>query len=262
MATRDYYEILGVGRDASEQEIKKAYRRLARKYHPDVNKDDPDAERKFKEVSEAYSRPLGSNLRQQYDRFGHDAFEQAARGGAGGPGGGGFDPFGGFGGFDDLGDIFDMFFGGGEGRRRSRTAARRGSDLRYDLEIDFKEAAFGTKIDIQMPRNECASMPRSPVGTWNRHGKVSGMQRNRGSTPSTANAIRPFYDVSTCPRCHGEGEIIKTPCTHCMGRGTQRRTRTLTVEVPAGVEDGQRIKLAGEGEAGERGGPPVTCTCS
>ncbi len=257
MATRDYYEILGVSRDASEQEIKKAYRRLARKYHPDVNKDDPDAERKFKEISEAYRVLSDPNLRQQYDRFGHDAFEQAARGGAGGPGGGGFDPFGGFGGFDDLGDIFDMFFGGGGGGRRSRTAARRGADLRYDLEIDFKEAAFGTKVDIQVTRNEicghCQGARFEPGTGMERCPQCNGTGEVRQvrQTP-----FGRFMNVSTCPRCHGEGEIIRTPCTHCMGRGTQRRTRTLTVEIPAGVEDGQRIKLAGEGEAGERGGPP------
>lgn len=256
MATRDYYEILGVSRDASEQEIKKAYRRLARKYHPDVNKDDPDAESKFKEISEAYRVLSDPNLRQQYDRFGHDAFEQAARGGAG-PGGGGFDPFGGFGGFDDLGDIFDMFFGGGEGRRRSRTAARRGADLRYDLEIDFKEAAFGTKVNIQVPRDEicehCQGARFEPGTGVERCPQCNGTGEVRQvrQTP-----FGRFMNVHTCPRCHGEGEIIRTPCSRCMGRGTQRRTRTLTVEIPAGVEDGQRLKLAGEGEAGERGGPP------
>lgn len=257
MASRDYYEILGVGRDASEQEIKKAYRQLARKYHPDVNKDDPDAESKFKEVSEAYRVLTDANLRQQYDRFGHDAFQQAARGGAGGPGGGGFDPFGGFGGFDDLGGIFDMFFGGGEGRGRSRTAVRRGADLRYDLEIDFKEAAFGTKVDIQIPRHErcdhCQGARSEPGTDVERCSQCNGTGEVRQvrETP-----LGRFMNVGVCPRCRGEGEVIKTPCSHCMGRGTQRRTRTLTVDIPAGVEDGQRVKLAGEGEAGERGGPP------
>lgn len=256
MASRDYYEILGVGRDAPEQEIKRAYRQLARKYHPDVNRDDPDAESKFKEISEAHRVLTDEKLRQQYDRFGHDAFQQAARGGAGGAGGG-FDPFGGgFGGFDDLGGIFDMFFGGGEGRGRSRTAARRGADLRYDLEIEFREAAFGTKVDIQVPRHEtcshCQGSRAEPGTDVQRCPQCngSGEVRQVRETP-----LGRFVNVGACSRCRGEGEVVQTPCSHCMGRGTQRHTRTLTVEIPAGVEEGQRIKLSGEGEAGERGGP-------
>lgn len=260
MAGRDYYEILGVDRNASEQEIKKAYRQAARKYHPDVNRDDPQAEQKFKEVSEAYKVLSDPKLRQQYDQLGHDTFRQASRGG--GAGGGGFDPFGGgFGGFDDLGDIFDMFFGGGDGRRRGRgaraSAARRGADLRYDLEIDFEEAAFGRTVDIQVPRHETCdhckgngAEPGTDVRTCPEcHGQ--GEVRQVRETP-----FGRFMNVAPCPRCRGEGRIVATSCSHCLGRGTQRRTRTLSVEIPAGVEDGQRIKLTGEGEAGERGGPP------
>lgn len=260
MASRDYYEVLGVSRNATEDEIKKAYRKLVRKYHPDANPDDPQAEQKFKEVSEAYRVLSDPKLRQQYDQMGHAGFEQARR--TGGAGGDGFDPFGGFGGFggfDDLGDIFDMFFGG-EGRRRRgarSSAARRGADLRYDLEIDFEDAAFGRTIDIQVPRYETCdhcggtgAEPGTEIRTCPQCGGT-GEERHVRETP-----FGRFMNVTTCRRCRGEGKVMETPCSHCLGRGTQRRVRTLSVEIPAGVEDGQRIKLAGEGEAGERGGPP------
>ena len=164
VAKRDYYEVLGVDRSAGPDEIKKAYRRLARKYHPDVNRDDPDAEEKFKEATEAYKVLSDEQARARYDQFGHAAFDNNGAGGAGG-----FD-FGGFGGFDDLGDIFDMFFGGGMGTRRQRSGPTRGADLRYDLEIDFVEAAFGTEVDIEVPRTEtCPRCHGNKGGTGHSH---------------------------------------------------------------------------------------------
>lgn len=255
MASADYYQVLGVGKDASEQEIKKAYRRLARQYHPDVNKDDADAEAKFKEVTKAYKVLTEPKLREQYDRFGHAAFEQAAQQGAGG---GGFDPFGqgGFGGFDDLGDIFDMFFGGGE-RRGRQQGPRRGVDLRYDLAVDFEDAAFGTSVEIEVPRLEpcrhCEGSGAEPGTDIRTCPECEG----RGEVHhARQTAFGRFVNVATCPRCQGEGRVVKTPCSHCVGRGQERRVRKLTVRIPAGVEDGQRVKLTGEGEMGTRGGPP------
>lgn len=257
MATQDYYEILGVSKGASEQEIKKAYRTLARKYHPDVNQDDPNAAERFKEVTKAYKVLSDPELRQRYDQFGHSAFEQAAeQGGAGG----GFDPFGGGGfggGFDDLGDIFDMFFGGGARRGRGNMGPQRGADLRYDLEITFEEAVFGTKVDIELPRDETCdhcmgngAEPGTEIQTCPEC-QGRGEVRQARQTP-----FGSFVNVATCPRCRGEGRVAQTPCSHCMGRGTQRKTRRIEVKVPAGVEDGQRLRLAGEGEGGQRGGPP------
>lgn len=254
MAKRDYYEVLGVSRDADEQEIKKAYRRLARQYHPDVNKDDPDAEAKFKEISEAYQVLSNPQTRAQYDRFGHAAFEGPAGGGGAGAGGGGFDPFGGF---ADLGfeDIFDAFFGGG-GRRRARGPVR-GADLRYDLELDFEEAAFGIETEISVPRVEVCphchgnkAEPGTPIRTCPECGGTGEVRRVQ-QTP-----LGRLVNVHTCPRCRGEGQTVETACRECRGAGVVRRTRRIRVKVPAGIEDGQRIRLAGEGEAGERGGPP------
>lgn len=254
MASRDYYEILGVPKGASEQEIKKAYRTLARKYHPDVNKDDPNAEAKFKEVTEAYKVLSDPDLRARYDQYGHAAFEQA--GGAGGQGG--FDPFGGFGGgFDDLGDIFDMFFGGG-GRRRARpTGPQRGADLEYELDLAFEEAVFGTKVTIELPREETC---RHCMGSGSEPGteiitcpqcQGTGELRQARQTP-----FGSFVNVTLCHRCRGEGRVAETPCSHCMGKGRERRVRRIDVRVPPGVDHGQRITLSGEGEAGLRGGPP------
>lgn len=255
MASRDYYEILGVSKGASEQEIKKAYRSLARKYHPDVNQSDPNAAEKFKEVTQAYKVLSDPELRSRYDQYGHAAFEQATGQGAGG---GGFDPFGGGfgGGFDDLGDIFDMFFGGGGRRSRQNTGPQRGSDLQYDLDLTFEEAVFGTTVNIELPRHEmcdhCMGNGAEP-GTEIRscpQCNGTGELRQARQTP-----FGSFVNVTVCPRCRGEGRAAQTPCSHCMGRGTQRKVRTIEVRVPAGVENGQRLRLSGEGEAGLRGGP-------
>lgn len=258
MAKRDYYEVLGVSRDASEEEIKKAYRRLARKYHPDVNKDDPEAEAKFKEISEAYRILSDPQTRAQYDRFGHAAFD-GAQGAGPGPGQGGFDPFGGFGGFGGFGDfddIFDMFFGGGTQRRRS-SGPKPGADLRYDLELSFEEAAFGLETEIEVPRTErcgrCQGRGAEP-GTLIRDCPQCGGRgeiRDVRQTP-----FGRFVNVHPCPHCRGEGKVIDEPCRECRGAGVVTRRRKIKVKVPAGVDTGFRLRLAGEGEAGERGGPP------
>jgi len=253
VAKRDYYEVLGVSRDASEEEIKKAYRRLARQYHPDVNKDDPEAEAKFKEISEAYRVLSDPESRAQYDRFGHAAFEGPQGAGAGQ---GGFDPFGGFGGFGDFDDIFDMFFGGGTERRR-RAGPRQGADLRYDLELSFEEAAFGIETEIEVPRTEVCGRcrgSRAEPGSRVRecpHCGGRGEIRESRQTP-----FGRFVNVQTCPYCRGEGKTVDQACIECRGRGVVTKRRKIRVKVPAGVDDGFRLRLAGEGEAGERGGPP------
>lgn len=249
MAKRDYYEVLGVSRDAGEQEIKKAYRRLARQYHPDVNKDDPEAEAKFKEVNEAYRVLSDPETRARYDQFGHAAFEQA-----GANAGGGSDPFGGFGGFGGFDDIFDMFFGGGE---RRRTGPVRGADLRFDLELDFEDAAFGVETEIEVPRTEVCprcrgnqAEPGTPIRTCPNCGG-SGEVRQARQT-----AFGRFVNVQPCANCRGEGKVVEKPCTECRGAGAVHRRRKLKVKIPAGVDEGYRLRLSGEGEAGERGGPP------
>lgn len=242
MNKRDYYEILGVPRNAGADEIKKAYRKLALNCHPDRNPNDKNAEEKFKEASEAYSVLSDAENRAKYDQFGHAAFEQ---------GGGGFSGFSGFGGFEDVfGDIFSSFFGGGTS---SHSRARTGRDLRYDLEIAFEEAVFGTEKEIKLRRKvackDCGGSGCAP-GTspdvckqCNGHGQV---QMSQG-----------FFSISrTCPVCRGEGQVIRTPCPACAGSGFQTAESRLNVRVPAGIDQGQRLKLRGEGEPGQVGGPP------
>ncbi len=248
MAKRDYYEVLGVPRDADENTIKSAYRKLARQYHPDVNRAD-DAEDRFKEVNEAYEMLSDADKRQAYDRFGH----AATQGGFGGAGAG--SPFGGFGGF---GDIFEEFFGGFAGQQRG--AARgpaRGADLRYDMEITFQEAVFGAEKEIEIPRDETCT-------TCNGSGAEPGTRPIRCPQCNGTGEVRraqqtilgQFVSVSACPRCNGEREIVTSPCSTCRGQKRVRITRKLSVSIPAGVDDGMRIRLMGEGEPGERGGPP------
>lgn len=251
MAKRDYYEILGVDRSATADEIKKAYRRLARKYHPDVNKDDPKAEEKFKEIAEAYRVLSDEESRRRYDQFGHAAFDGEAGGGAG-PGG--FD----FGSpFDDLGDIFDMFFGGmGTRTRRYQQGPVRGADLRYDLEISFEDAVFGTEVDIDVPRYETCphchgsrAEPGTPINTCpqcNGTGEIRHVSQT---------AFGQFVNVRTCPNCGGEGRVVTQVCSECNGEGRVYRTRKIHVKIPPGVDDGYRLRVSGEGEAGLRGGP-------
>ncbi len=250
---RDYYEVLGVGKNASEDEVKKAYKKMARKYHPDLNRDDPKtAEEKFKEVNEAYEVLKDPQKRAQYDQFGHAAFGGGAGGGAGGFGG--FGDFGGFGATEGFGDIFDMFFGGG-GRKSRQQGPQRGSDLRYDLEISFEEAAFGVKKELTIPRTEnckaCngtgAAEGTSPETCPDCHG--TGQQQVVQNTP-----FGRMVNAHTCNRCHGTGKIVKHPCKHCNGSGKKQVRRKLEVNIPKGVDQGSRVRVSGGGQAGVRGG--------
>ncbi|HHV15882.1 MAG TPA: molecular chaperone DnaJ [Gelria sp.] len=252
MATkRDFYELLGVSKNATAEEIKKAYRQMARKYHPDVNRDDPDAEEKFKEINDAYEVLSDDNKRAAYDRFGHDAFDPTRN--AGGFGGG----FGGFGDMGGFGDIFDLIFGGASAGRRTRTGPQRGADLEMRLEINFEDAVFGMEKDIELPRVEkcekCNGSGAEPGSKTKScpdcHG--SGQVRSVQSTP-----FGRFDTVRPCRRCHGEGKIIENPCSDCRGVGQVRKTRKLQVRIPAGVDSGSRMRIQNEGEQGIRGGPP------
>ncbi|MGB9660891.1 MAG: molecular chaperone DnaJ [Moorellaceae bacterium] len=254
MPKRDYYEVLGVERGASQEEIKKAYRRLARQYHPDLNPGNKEAEEKFKEIQEAYEVLSDPEKRSRYDQFGHAGVE----GGPGaGPGFGGFD-FGGsatdFGGF---GDLFDMFFGEAfGGSRRRQPGPQRGADIRVDLDISFEEAAFGAEKEIGVPRLEkcpdCGGSGAAPgtypvsCPTCQGTGQVRVSQRT---------AFGYFQSIRTCHQCQGTGTIIPNPCKTCRGRGQVHRTRKIKVKIPPGVDNGARLRLVGEGEAGERGGP-------
>jgi len=238
---RDFYEVLGVGRDTSQEDIKKAYRKLALKYHPDRNPGDKEAEERFKEASAAYQILGDPERRAQYDRFGHAAFDQQA-------GFGGFDFSAGF---EDLfSDIFGDFFGGGRGRSRGRS--RRGEDLRYDLELQFEEAAFGCEKKLSIPR-------------WKGCETCEGKGTKSGTAPKTCPSCRGsgqirfqqgFFSIAkTCSQCGGEGSIVADPCATCGGSGRVRVTQNLSVKIPAGVDSGSRLKLRGEGEAGLAGGP-------
>ncbi|KGD70596.1 molecular chaperone DnaJ [Tatumella morbirosei] len=244
MAKSDYYEVLGVSKSADEREIKKAYKRLAMKYHPDRNPGDTQAEEKFKEVKEAYEILTDDQKRAAYDQYGHAAFEQ------GGMGGGGFG--GGFGGggadFGDIfGDVFGDIFGGG---RRQRAA--RGSDLRYNMELTLEEAVRGVTKEIRIPTlQEC--------DTCHGSGAKAGSKPQTCTTCQGAGQVQMrqgFFTVQQpCPTCQGRGTIIKDPCNSCHGHGRVEKTKTLSVKIPPGVDTGDRIRLSGEGEAGEQGAP-------
>ena len=237
MAERDYYEILGISREASDAEIKKAYRRLAMKYHPDRNPDDDSAEEYFKEVSDAYEVLGDPQKRQAYDQFGH----AGVRGGAGAADGG----FGGFG--DIFGDVFSEIFGGARGG-----GAFRGADLRYDLRVSLEDAVHGTTTEIQVPTIDTCE-------TCKGSGASPGSQAETCSTCSGAGQVRMqqgFFSIQqTCPHCRGSGKVVTDPCSTCHGRGRVQRRKTLSVKIPPGVDTGDRIRLNGEGEAGERGAP-------
>lgn len=255
---RDFYEILGVSRDADDAAIKQAYRKLAKKYHPDMNKGEKakEAEEKFKEVNEAYSVLSDAEKRRQYDAMGHEAFQQAASGAGPGPGAGGFGGFGGFGG--GFGDIFETIFGGGFGGASSRNtnAPKRGRTLRYDVGIDLEEAFTGVEKELRIGRNEAcptchgsgAKPGTSPETCPNCHG--SGQVQTVQQTP-----LGRFMNVQTCPQCGGTGKIIQTPCEDCKGKGVKHVQRKIKVKIPAGIDVGQVITLQGEGEAGKNGGP-------
>ena len=248
---RDYYEVLGVEKSASDADIKKAYRKLAKQYHPDVNPDDKVAEAKFKEVSEAYEVLSDSQKRAQYDQFGHAGMDPNSFGGFGG----------GFGDFDfgGIGDIFESFFGGsGFGRStRSRTGPQKGADLKYTMEISFEESAFGIEREITANRfegcptcNGSGSKPGTSPKTC-AHCNGTGQVQYKQSTP-----FGQFVNVKTCDVCRGEGKVIVDPCQTCGGKGKIKKNVKIMVNVPAGIDDGQTISLRGEGEPGIRGGPP------
>lgn len=257
---RDYYEVLGVPRDASQEEIKKAYRRLARRYHPDANPGDPEAERRFKEINEAYQVLSDPEKRARYDRFGHAGVGAGAGAGAGaaghGPGGPGGFPFDGFEGFGGFGfdDLFDAFFGGGG--RGGRAAPARGADLEVEISLALEEAARGGRREIEIERPEACPECR---GTGAEGGHLYTCPQCGGSGQVRAARQTPFgqfVTVQTCPRCGGAGRTAEAACGRCGGRGRVMRRRTIELEVPAGVDDGMRLRLRGEGEPGRHGGPP------
>lgn len=249
---RDYYEVLGVSKNAEEKELKRAYRKLAKQYHPDTNQNDKKAEEKFREATEAYEVLSDPEKRKQYDQFGHAAFSQ------GGMGGGGFGGFGGFSGMD-MGDIFgDMFgdFFGGGGRRSNPNAPRQGASLRASMELDFKEAVFGVEKDLNITISEecntCSGSGAKPgtkpetCGTCGGSGQV---RYNQQTMFGAVSSVRP------CSTCNGSGKIIKEKCTTCSGGGYVKAKKQISVNIPAGIEDGQTIRLRGKGEPGVNGGP-------
>ena len=245
MAKQDFYTTLGVARDASADDLKKAYRKLAMQYHPDRNPGDAAAEAKFKEINEAYDVLKDDQKRGAYDRFGHAAFE-GGMGGGGGPGGPGFDGSG-------LGDIFDQMFGDFMGRRGGGAGPRSGSDIRTQVEIDLTEAFAGTKVTLRVPtRVSCETCSGSGSQDKDAGRDVCSACGGAGKV----RAQQGFFLVErTCPTCGGKGRIIRNPCKICQGNGTVQRERSLQVSIPAGVEDGTRIRLAGEGESGGAGVP-------
>ena len=243
MSKRDYYEILGVEKNVSEADLKKSFRRLAMKYHPDRNPDDSEAEGKFKEAKEAYEVLADANKRAAYDQFGHAGVEQS--GGGGGPGGQGFG--------DIFEDIFGDIFGGGGGRRGGGgNRAYRGSDLQYNLELSLEDAVFGTEVDIRVPSMQSCK----PCGG---SGAKKGSQPQSCPTCHGQGQVRlqqGFFSVQqACPQCHGQGKIISDPCAECHGQGRVEEQKTLSVRIPMGVDTGDRIRLGNEGEAGVNGGP-------
>ncbi len=245
MIKRDYYEVLGVSSNASDEEIKKAYRKSALKYHPDRNPGDKECEEKFKEASEAYEVLRDSEKRGLYDRFGHDGLKNSG--------------FSGFSGFEDIfmsfGDIFEDFFGlgGFGGRRRNRSSAQRGDDLKYDIHISLHEAAFGIEKKIELKKGiQCP--------TCSGNGSEPGTSPETCSMCNGAGKVKQqqgfFSIVTACPRCHGNGSYISKPCKKCSGSGKILQKKSLKVKIPAGVETGMKLRLVQEGESGERGGPP------
>ncbi|MDH5649452.1 MAG: molecular chaperone DnaJ [Gammaproteobacteria bacterium] len=244
MAKKDYYQVLGVERNASDAELKKAYRRLAMKYHPDRNPDDKTAEANFKEAKEAYEVLTDAQKRAAYDQFGHAGVDPSM-----GAGGGGFHGAGNF--SDIFGDVFGDIFGGGA--RRGGKQVFRGADLRYSLDLSLEDAVNGTEVTIRVPTlvqcDTCHGSGAKPgtapktCDTCGGHGQVR-MQQG-------------FFSIQqTCPTCHGSGKMVTDPCTSCHGQGRVNKTKTLSVKVPAGVDEGDQVRLSGEGEAGENGGPP------
>ncbi|WP_426208657.1 molecular chaperone DnaJ [Massilia sp. TWP1-3-3] len=246
MAKRDFYEILGVAKNSSDEEIKKSYRKLAMKYHPDRNPDSKESEEKFKEVKEAYEMLTNPEKREAYDRYGHAGVDpNMGGGGAGGFGGGGF--------ADSFGDIFGDIFGGGAGRGRGAgPQVYRGADLRYNLEITLEQAAHGFDTTIRVP-------------SWDKCDTCHGTGAKPGTSPTTCTTCaghgqvrmqQGFFSIQqTCPKCHGNGKVITDPCAPCGGQGRIKRNKTLEVKIPAGIDNGMRIRSSGNGEPGTNGGP-------
>jgi len=247
---RDYYEVLGLSKGASDDDIKKAYRSLAKKYHPDVNPDDKNAEEKFKEINEAYSVLSDPEKKSRYDQFGHEGVDPSM-------GGGGYGDFSGFGGFD-FGDIFNSFFGGGgSSGSSSRSRPIQGDDIQVRLTIDFEEAAFGVKKEISYNRiercSECSGSGAAKGTTAETCTKCSGSGQVKVTQKT---ALGMFQTTRACDACRGTGKIIKTPCGECRGTGYVKVTKKLEVSIPAGIDNGQKIALRGQGSEGRNGGYP------
>lgn len=247
MAKKDFYDILGVQKNATDEELKKAYRKLAMKYHPDRNPGNAEAEAKFKEAKEAYEMLSDAQKRSAYDRYGHAGVDPNM-GGGGGFGGGGFSDFS-----DAFGDIFGDIFGGGRSGGGARSNVYRGSDLKYNMDLTLEQAAKGFETQIRVP-------------VWDNCGTCHGTGAKKGTKPETCStcggngAVRMtqgFFSVQqTCPKCHGTGQVVANPCGDCEGVGKKKTTKTLEVRIPAGIDDGMRIRLSGKGEPGTNGGPP------
>lgn len=239
MTKKDYYEVLGVPRDATPEEIKKAYRRLALEHHPDRNPHDKEAEERFKEITQAYEVLIDAEKRSNYDRFGPEGVK-------------GFPGFG-EGAEYGFGTIFEDFFEGIFGGARARTAAQRGADLRYHLEITFEQAVFGTEAEMKIPRRENCTACKGSGAKAGTYPVTCPTCNGRGQVRQT----QGFFTLSrTCPHCRGQGRVIKDPCPDCRGQGRVEQQRTVSVKIPPGVDSGTRLRLGGEGEAGLRGGPP------
>lgn len=248
MAKRDYYEILGVSKDASKDEIKRAYRKLSKQYHPDINKE-PGADEKFKEISEAYEVLSDETKRAQYDQFGHAGANQD------------FDGFGGFGGFSDAGfggfeDILNTFFGGGSTRRRNPNAPRQGADLQYTMTLTFEEAVFGKETDIEIPREEQCSTCHGSGAKPGTHPEECPYCHGSGQISTEQNT--PFGRIvnrRVCHHCGGTGQVIKHKCPTCHGTGKVKKRKKIHIKIPAGIDNGQQLRVAGKGEPGINGGP-------
>ncbi len=242
MSKRDYYEVLGVSKSASKDELKKAYRKLSKQYHPDINKE-PGADEKFKEIAEAYEVLSDDTKRSQYDQFGHEAP-------GGGFGGGGFS---GFGGFDD---IFSTFFGGGSSRRSDPNAPRKGDDLQYRMNISFEDAVFGKQTEVEIPKEESCDTCKGSGAKPGTSAKTCGNCNGSGQINQAVET--PFgrmVNRRTCSTCSGTGKIIPEKCSTCHGAGTVQKKKKIKVTIPAGVDDGQQLRVSGQGEPGKNGGP-------
>lgn len=249
---RDYYEVLGVQKSATEDELKKAYRKVAKKYHPDLNPGNAEAEAKFKEANEAYSILSDANKRRQYDQFGHAAFDPTS--GYGGGAGGAYTSYG----FEDLNDIFGSFFGGGfgGGSTRRRSGPQRGANLKYGMTLTFMEAAFGTEKDINYMRDDVCSSCNGTGAQTGYSPETCPTCRGQGRVTQQQQTLFGMTMVQKeCPTCSGRGTVIKNPCNTCQGKGRRRVSKTLHIKVPAGVDTDDLLPITGEGDAGTKGGP-------